>query len=182
MEKNDSILPGIFFILLEILQTDHFYYCNSDMRQSRLIDGVISSIVKYFLYIIDPVTQICWIYFQFFILEGWAFVSEFRSLYQYVNAKWLEHPSCPHPKINVCLWHLCFYKRSICGMPFGLKKYWLQLSFKDIYEQMWMLWGQTQSVPVVFAVLQKRMSVSTWSVCAHVCIPACHGTSRDVIL
>lgn len=37
-------------------------------------------------------------------------------------------------------------------------------------------------IPVVFAVLQKRVSVSARAVRAHICIPACHGASGDVIL
>lgn len=37
-------------------------------------------------------------------------------------------------------------------------------------------------VPVVLAVVQKRMSVSTRAVCANIRVPTSHGTSRDVIL
>lgn len=41
---------------------------------------------------------------------------------------------------------------------------------------------QHKAVPVVFAVLQKRVSISARAVCAHICIPTCHGASRDIIL
>lgn len=44
------------------------------------------------------------------------------------------------------------------------------------------IWTNNKMVPVVFAVLQKRVSVSTWAVRAHVRISACHRASRDVIL
>lgn len=77
--------------------------------------------------------------------------------------------------LHKCLGRLCFYNRSILYMPFGS-------SSEDFHWQTPTSGAATQSLPVVFAILQERMSVCTRSVCAHVCIPACHGTSRDVVL
>lgn len=77
--------------------------------------------------------------------------------------------------LHKCLGPLCFYNGSIQRMLFGS-------SSNDFHWQEQTSRAATQSLPVVFAVLQERMSVGARSVCAHVCIPACHGTSRDVVL
>lgn len=77
--------------------------------------------------------------------------------------------------LHKCPGRSCFYNRSMLCMLFGS-------SSEDFHWQTPTSRAETQSLPVVFAVLQERMSVSARSVCAHVCIPACHGTSRDVVL
>lgn len=78
--------------------------------------------------------------------------------------------------LRKCPGRLCFYngsmQRTLPGLVIGRPL----SAAADRYKP------HPRSSPVVFAVLQERMSVAAWSVCAHVRVPACHGTSRDVVL